>query len=194
VHLTIYNFKGGVGKTSIALNIALARNFGIVTNDVYSPLERVLPEKQFLKIYQNKPFPTLSNEINVIYDLGGRIDKRAIGVIKESDFVIIPTTGDYINLQVTIDAIAEIEKYSKKIIIVANRAQKNDFSEIKKNLNIFYNYFVIELKESKVFSNIFKEKKSISAICNKGGLKAYSYRIINEQFNILLNHIGLCEG
>jgi cellulose biosynthesis protein BcsQ len=193
MQITIYNFKGGVGKTSIALNIALTCNFGIITNDVYSPLEKVLSEKKFIKIFQEEALPDIPEDIDVIFDLGGHVDQRAIKAITETDQIVVPTTGDYINLQVTIDAITEIEKYTKKIVIIANRTSKNSFNKIKKILNHFCDYPVIELKESKAFSNIFSEKKSIQAMVNEGGLKAYNYRLINDQFNNLLKHIGITK-
>ena len=50
--LATYNVKGGVGKTSIAANFALTQNFGIVTNDIYSPLQRIFEKKRIcLKRY-----------------------------------------------------------------------------------------------------------------------------------------------
>lgn len=41
----VYNLKGGVGKTRIAAAIALSLKWGIVTNDAYSIIHEVFPEK-----------------------------------------------------------------------------------------------------------------------------------------------------
>ncbi len=184
--LCVYNFKGGVGKTSIALNIALTCDFGVVTNDVYSPLEEVLPEKSFIKVAGHEKMPDIPGDYNVIFDFGGHIDERVIEILKEADVIIVPVTNDYLNLQVTINAIGEIERYSGKILVVANRTQKKDFGDISLVIGKFYKYLVVELKKSKAFSNIFEEKKSIADMVREGGLKAYHYRIINEQFNNFL--------
>ena len=189
--ITVYNFKGGVGKTSISLNIALTCGFGIVTNDVYSPLERVLPDEQFIKIEHDQALPSIPDEYNIIFDLGGHIDKRAIEAIKQSDWVLVPTTNDFVNLQVTINTIGEIKKLNENIVVIANRTIQEDFDEIQQAIGQFHDYSVIKLKQSKVFSNIFQEKKSIKDMVAEGGLKEYNYRLVNEQFNKLLNFLRI---
>jgi cellulose biosynthesis protein BcsQ len=188
--ITVYNFKGGVGKTSIALNIVLSLDMGIITNDVYSPIENILPEKQFIKLEKDMSIPEIPEGMNIIFDLGGYIDTRAIEALRQSDKVLIPVTNDLINLQVTINAINEIREFNENLIIIANRTVKDDFSDISQAIKQFYDFPVLELKQSRVFSNLFQEKKSIRDIVKQGGLKAYSYRIINEQFDELLKAIG----
>ena len=188
--ITVYNFKGGVGKTSIALNIVLSLDMGIITNDVYSPIENILPEKQFIKLEKDMSIPEIPEGMNIVFDLGGYIDTRAIEALRQSDKVLIPVTNDFINLQVTINAIDEIWEFNENLIIIANRTVKDDFSDISQAIKQFYDFPVLELKQSRVFSNLFQEKKSIRDIVKQGGLKAYSYRIINEQFDELLKTIG----
>ena len=75
---TVYNFKGGVGKTVLSLNLALTMEYSIVTNDIYSPIEKVLDEDRILKIHHDEILPAFPADYNIIFDLGGHIDKRAI--------------------------------------------------------------------------------------------------------------------
>jgi len=188
--ITIYNFKGGVGKTSIALNFALTAEYGIITNDVYSPLESVLSEKQYIKVEPDEDFPDIPKKLNIIYDLGGHIDKRAIKIIKKSDYILIPTLSDFLSLKVTINAILEIEIYNNKIIIIGNGTHKSEIKHIKKVIrDCKFNYPLFELKKSKAFINIFREQKSIGKMTKEGGLKAYHYKVINEQFDKLIKYI-----
>jgi len=188
--ITIYNFKGGVGKSSISLNLALSLDYGVITNDIYSPLEKTLTKEHLLKIKQTENIPDIPQDYNIIYDLGGYIDKRAIKALQNSDIVIVPTINDYLNLQVTIDTIQEIEAHNKNIILIANKTERGDFEKVKSIINEFYSYPILELKKSKSFQNILIENKSISQMCQDVGIKAYSYKTINKQFNKLIDTIN----
>ena len=127
----VYNFKGGVGKTAISLNLSLTLNMGIVTNDVYSPLEKVLPEQKLLKLRPDSLLPSFPKELDVIFDFGGYIDARAVSALKAADLVIIPTINDFIDLQITINTVKELEQYNKNILIVANKSNEKDIENIK---------------------------------------------------------------
>ena len=185
--ITVYNFKGGVGKTSISLNTALTLGYGIITNDIYSPLEKVLESEKLLKLEIDQDIPDFPNDYNIIFDLGGHIDKRAIKALSISDYVIVPTTSNFLDLQVTINAIAEIEEYNKNIIIVGNMmdgAGQDVIDNVIKAMG--YDYPIAYIKRSAAIKNLCSNKSSIADITKKGGLQAYHYKKIKEQFDVLI--------
>ena len=116
--------------------------------------------------------------------MGGYIDPRITHVLKTSDVVIVPCLPEYIDLQMTIDTLAEIERFTSRIIVAITKTRGN-FDFARAVIEKFYKFPVFEIKYSRAFPAIFKEKMSIQSMVNQGGLKAYNYRLVNEQFNAL---------
>ena len=187
--ITVYNFKGGTGKTSIALNLALTMKYGIISNDIYTPLDRILDKKKFIQLKPDQDLPDLPAGYDIIFDLGGHIDPRAISAVRQSDWVIVPTTGDFIDIQVTINCISEIKAYNEKIIVIVNRTAKGEYEAIRKAVGQFFQYPVFEIRKSKALPNIFKEKKSVHDMVAEGGLKKYNYESVAKQFDAVIRHI-----
>jgi cellulose biosynthesis protein BcsQ len=185
--ITVYNFKGGTGKTSISMNLALTMDYAVVTNDVYSPLEKVLDDKQILKLSHADDLPIFPEDYDLIFDFGGHVDVRAIEALKQSRWVIVPTTNDFIDLQVTIDCIDEIQQYNKHIIVIGNRTIRDEFNVIHAAIKKFYKHPIFEIKKSKAIPNVFSEKRSIKEMVGDGGLKAFHYKAIYDQFDNLIN-------
>lgn len=197
--ITIWSLKGGVGKTSIALNLALSCNCKIITNERYSYLTEILNEKELLQLGSNQKIPELEKSDRVIFDMGGRIDKRVVDCLKQSDFIIVPTTANDIDIQGCISTIYELQDYiePEKIIIVVNKIEKKDsFEYVKKiidsmkeeNGEALYGK-IFGIKKSRGLVNIFDRKKSIKDLVGEKRLYKRWYKEINEQFNDLTKFI-----
>lgn len=191
--IMIYNIKGGQGKTDIALNLALTLDYNLITNEPLSPVEMVLDEDNFLKLNQEDGFPEIPPEIDVIFDFGGYLDKRAIQALKQADYIIVPVVNEFKDVHTTINFIQEIEEFNKNIIIVANKTRKGDYDAIKTIMSKkehYPNYPVFEIKHSRAMPNILKEKISIQSMVDQGGLKKFNYSKINKQFNTLIKALS----
>lgn len=187
--LVVYNFKGGEGKSRIAQNLALTMDYSIITNDVFSPIEKILKNHQFLKIWPDQKFPDVSVDDDIIFDLGGYPDGRVVQILKKSRFIIVPITNEIDNIQVGINTIDTIEKYNKNIIIIANRTTANDFQVISNDLSCLYNYPIFEVKKSTALSKLSTRRQSIREIVKNNPLLKYNYNKINDQFNSIISYL-----
>jgi MinD superfamily P-loop ATPase len=97
--------------------------------------------------------------------------------------------NEYKDLHTTINFIQEIEDYNKKIIIVVNRTQKGDYESVCEAMNRYYPYPIFEIKLTRALPNIMKEKKSVKAMVEEGGLKAWNYRSVANQFDKIIDKI-----
>ena len=192
--ITVYSLKGGQGKTSISLNLALELDYGVITNDFYSPIESVLPKEHVLKLEPNQDLPGAKQleGADIIFDFGGYLDSRVVPALKMSKCVIIPVTGfDTLSTAGFVHTISEVSTYNNNIIIVLNRVTEEKAEEVRAELKKHkYSYPIFEIKESKVMQKVVEQKKSVSAIVKQSGLNKYFYKPINEQFIKLINHIN----
>ena len=185
----VYNFKGGEGKTKIATNLALTMNHAIITNDVYSPIDKIFPKEKVLKLYPQDTIPDFDVKDDIVFDLGGYADTRVVSLLKKAKHIIVPITNEEDNIEVAIGAIDEIAKYNNNIVIVVNKASGNDFEEVSKDIKALYDYPIFEIKKSRVVRKLTSECVSIRELARRGGLFQYNYGKIADQFDDLINFI-----
>lgn len=188
--ITIYNFKGGVGKTRIAANIAMTLGFGIVTNDPYSPLTQLFPEEKCLVLDPDAEMPVLPDEYDIVFDLGGYPDQRAVQALKQSDAVLLPTCNVDDEIFITLNTIAEIQDISKNLAVIANRVKDSDLKAITKSIKDVVDLPIFPLKNTKALEKMFAHKSSIHALVDEGGLNRYLYLSVKEQFDDIFNYLN----
>jgi cellulose biosynthesis protein BcsQ len=189
--ITVFNLKGGQGKTTLSLSLALLYDFLIVTNDEYSPIDKVLPQGYVKHIKQGEQLPKIPDEVNVIYDFGGYPDLRVIEASKNSDWIIVPIIyKSPLDMQTAIKTVGELEKYNHKIILVINQAQKGDFEKAKKVLNEFFDYPLFEVKNSTVFVKMVETSQSIQELVDESPLFCYHYKKPLEQIKSIKKFIS----
>jgi len=197
--IAVYNIKGSTGKTPIATNIAFDLGYAVVTNEKYHILGDIFPEERVMQVPANKPFPRFPNDLDVVFDLGGFIEGGTPSVasaLGQADIVIIPVNNELKALRNTIHTIEEVSPINSNILVVGTKLEKkdkasgkwelgDDFQNIKRVIHSVTGkeYPILPLKLSKVFEAIFDEEKSIKQIVNEGGLAAYTYNEVAQQFS-----------
>lgn len=177
--ISIYNKKGGVGKTSLSFSLAKDLGYFLISNDD-SVIEQVYPNKS--KIMRE---PKLIK--NCVYDFGGFVDASALKILNISDWVIIPLTSDLNSFKNTVSSLNEIE--NKNIVFVAMRAEKSDFEEIENYLKDKFHHKIFEIKESRIWSKTFVQKMSVSDIKNENKINSYIYRNSIDGYENLIKFI-----
>ena len=188
--ITIFNLKGGQGKTTISLALALNYGFLVITNDEYSPIDKVLPTSDVKHLEQAEKLPAVPDEFNLIYDFGGYPDERLLDAVALSDWVIIPIIYDsFLDMQTAIKTIKEIELYNKNIIIVINRTHKGVFEKAKAVLDGFVKYPMFEVKQSTAFIKMVDTGKSIPELMAHNVLLKYHYKAPAEQIEAIKSYL-----
>jgi cellulose biosynthesis protein BcsQ len=190
--LMVFNAKGGVGKTAVALNLALTYGYGVVSNDAMTVAERVLGGERLLIMKKDDPLPEIPDDWPVVYDFGGYPDKRALTALKQSDFILIPILPYKENIQISLDFIAEIESYKerKNIIVIVNRTTGRQFEIVSQAIGRFFEGMaVFNLKKSSAFFWMVDRKLSLEKLSQIPKPYARHFKIVADQFRDIAGHV-----
>ncbi len=191
MRIVVWNLKGGQGKTVLSLNLAMLEGAFVVTNDVHSPIDDVLGEDRALRLSMRDPLPDVPAEIPLIYDFGGYPDARIIEAAKTATHILIPLVYESpLEMQVTINAINEIERYNPNITIILNKAKVGDYERAKEVLGKFYEYPILEVKQSTAFARSIEQKKSLQQLVDESPLFSFHYSKPLEQLRAIIRHIS----
>lgn len=206
--ITIYSAKGSAGKTPIATNIALDREYAIGTNEQFHVFDSFIPDDRLLAVDLTEAFPEIPDGIDIVFDLAGAISEHSNSIssaLAQSDLVIVPIFNEVKSLNSGIGTIYEIAKFTKSIMVVATKLQKQsgehftgdwrksrDFQNVSDavgGMDIDFEIPVLPLKFSKAFDAIFEKEMSIQQIMDSDPLSKYTYREVAAQFDEIYKHI-----
>lgn len=205
--ITVYSAKGSAGKTPIATNIALDREYAIGTNEQFHVFDSFIPDNRLIAVDLTEPFPEIPEGIDIVFDLAGAISEHSNSItsaVKQSDLVIVPIFNEVKSLNSGIGTINEISKFTKSILVVATKLQKQsgeifkgdwkqsrDFQNVAQavSANIEFDVPVLPLKFSKAFDAIFEKEQPISQIMADDPLARYNYREVAAQFDDIYKYI-----
>ncbi|MBU0924020.1 hypothetical protein KKG81_03980 [bacterium] len=192
----VYSIKGGVGKTTLSVQISQMLEYTYVTNDSHSSAHNLMPEEKGFLVsseeYEEIPFDN-----NVVYDFGGFKDTRIKDIIKQSKKIIIPTLTSIVDLQATLATLKDIAEVNKNIIIVINRAKSNNKAlelkeyleeEIKKSYNDL-NIIIIFVRESSVLEDSLFDCEYVENKAGDNRFKRHIYRNAIEDMITLKNSL-----
>lgn len=114
-----------------------------------------------------------------------------IEAARRADVVLVPIIYESpLEMQVTINALAEIERTTKHIVIVVNKTKGAEFEAARTILRRFYSYPIFEVKQSRAFARAIEHRQSLAEMMRQSPLLAFHYAKPLAQIRAILAHIS----
>lgn len=187
--ITIFNQKGGVGKTMLATQIALYFDLKIVELDPYGILKSLMPDRVIKLGLRDEIDENLNN---VVFDFGGFDDLRLEQVAKQSDLVIIPFNPTLVSLGGTLKSYLKVKDLNYNILFIANgyikeQDVKDAIEFLEEHIKEPIEYFAIPF--TRAMQTAENEVVLIIDLPKQGGFKRHTYSKIAGVFENLMKII-----
>lgn len=195
--IAVYNEKGRVGKTPLAMEIVLRHGYNYATNQnrPRADIQKIVPREEFLQVAPNKPFPELDDDFQVVFDLAGELvgyEESILSALTQVDKIIVPVVNESDAITGTAYAIAELKTVSDitaDFVFVANMLKTDsEAGEIKAGLSglLGEDVQVVPIRYSKAFNHQMANGLSIAQLIERGGLYRYSFsRVCRDLDNLM---------
>jgi chromosome partitioning protein len=171
--ITLAHHKGGVGKSTLAINLALTfqdqLSVALVDTDLQGSLYHLredFPELTIIGSDQIQDIRELAFDL-IIIDTPPYLSNRLIDLFRHSDFILVPTKAGFFDVMAIRATLALIQEVQGKAGIVLNMVKPrsgltNDVSELLKDLNT-------PLLKSRIHDRVSIARSSITDGILKGG-------------------------
>ena len=184
--ITVYNQKGGVGKTSIAYSLTKDLDAYYITND---KINSIIPLTLHNKVLTNLTSEIIKNE-TVVFDSGGFIDKSMKTVLENSDIVFIPLEADATSLFTLNEIISEIRELNDNIYYIINKVEHDkdlkETLEALEDMNIDKNR-IYTIRKSRIFKKVLSDNMSMNEILKESKLNKYRYSAVFAEYKKILD-------
>ena len=188
----VYSIKGGVGKTTLSVQISQMFDYTYVTNDSHSSAHNLMPEEKGFLV-SSEEYDEIPFDENIVYDFGGFKDTRINNIIRQANKIIIPTLTSIVDVQATMATLKDVAQINKNIIIAINRTKNNNKAielkeylaeEIKKSFQDL-DISIIFVRESSVLEDSLFDCEYVETKAGTNRFKRHIYRNAIEDMTIL---------
>lgn len=185
---TIYNPKGGTGKTTLSFSLCLDLDYYYSTNDTINSSIVLNNYEKVIDTITNKD---LDNK-NIIFDGGGFIDKKILNILKISNKIIIPIETDLTSLSTFEQVIEELQEINHNIYVVINKVDnKNDLKDTLTYLKSkgIDNSNIFEIRKTRLFKRVLSDSVGVNELLKDNKLNQYLYNKVYKEYTKLLKII-----